>query len=70
MKRFGDFIVKKKKIILLITLVLLIPSLIGYLKTKINYDILTYLPSDIETFKVDTILTDHFASYAFQVIIH
>ena len=69
MKRFGDFIVKKKKIILLITLVLLIPSLIGYLKTKINYDILTYLPSDIETLKGEHILTDDFNSGAFSVII-
>ena len=47
MQKFGEFICKHKKIILIIALILLIPSVIGMKATKINYDILMYLPDDI-----------------------
>ena len=69
MKKFGDLVVKNKYLILIISLLLLIPSVIGYVKTRINYDILTYLPSDIETLKGEKILTDEFNSGAFSIII-
>ncbi len=56
MKGFAKGVVKFRFLILLIGLVLLIPSGIGYLKTRINYDILTYLPKEIETMKGQDIL--------------
>ena len=44
-------IVKNRFVILIIALALLVPSLIGMLKTRINYDMLTYLPEDMDTVK-------------------
>ena len=67
MKSFSSFVVKYKKIILIIGLLLLIPSMIGYALTKTNYDILVYLPSDIETLKGQNILKDDFSMGAFSV---
>lgn len=49
MQKFGEFVCKHKRIILIIMLILLIPSIIGMKATKINFDILVYLPDDIET---------------------
>ena len=69
MKKFGDLIVKSKNIILIIALLLIIPSIIGYVKTKVNYDILVYLPSDIETLKGEHIITDDFHMGAFSIAI-
>lgn len=69
MKKIGDFICKYKINILIITLVLLIPAFIGMKKTAINYDILVYLPEDIETVKGQNILTDDFNTGAFAVSI-
>lgn len=51
MSKLSNFICKYKKIILIITILLLIPSIIGIKATRINYDILVYLPEDIETIK-------------------
>ena len=67
MQRFSNFVVKNKMIILLISLLMLIPSIIGYGLTKTNYDILVYLPSDIETLKGQNILKDDFGMGAFSV---
>ena len=67
MKKFSNFVVKNKKIIFIISLLLLIPSLIGLLATKTNYDILVYLPSDIETLRGQNILKDDFKMGAFSV---
>lgn len=69
MKKFGNFIVKHKVFILILSFVLLIPSVIGYMNTKINYDILTYLPEDIETMIGQDILVDDFNIGAFSMII-
>lgn len=69
MKKFEDFIVNHKVSILILTLILLIPALIGMKVTKINYDILVYLPEDIETIKGQNILTDEFNMGAFSVSI-
>ena len=69
MKKFSKLIVKKKWLILIITLLLMIPNIIGYVKTKINYDILVYLPSDIETLKGEHILTDNFHMGAFSIVV-
>lgn len=51
MKKISSLIVKKRMMILIISLVLLIPSVFGYISTKINYDLLTYLPKEIDTMK-------------------
>lgn len=69
MKKFGDFICKNKVMIIIISLVLLIPSLIGIYKTKINYDILVYLPEDIETMKGQNILAKDFNMGAFSTVV-
>lgn len=45
----GKWITKHKNIILLITVILLIPAGIGYLSTRVNYDVLSYLPKSLET---------------------
>jgi len=67
MKRFANFIVRHKIFFLVISLLLIIPSIIGFVKTKTNYDILVYLPSDIETLKGQKILTDDFKMGAFSL---
>ena len=67
MKGFANFIVRHKIFFLVLSLLLIIPSIVGFLKTKTNYDILVYLPSDIETLKGQKILTDDFKMGAFSV---
>ena len=67
MQKFSNFVVKNKIIILLISLLMLIPSIICYVRTKTNYDILVYLPSDIETLKGQNILKNDFNMGAFSV---
>ncbi len=49
MVKLGKKIVKFRVPILILSIILLIPSAFGYLHTRINYDVLTYLPEDIET---------------------
>lgn len=68
MQKFGEFICKHKRIILIIALILLIPSIIGMKATKINYDILMYLPDDIETVQGESILAQDFNMGAFSMI--
>lgn len=69
MQKFGDFICRHRKIILIISLLLLIPSLIGIKATRINYDILVYLPEDIETIKGENILSEDFNMGAFSLVL-
>ncbi|MBO5398378.1 MAG: MMPL family transporter [Clostridia bacterium] len=69
MEKLGNFICKHRKIILLISLILLIPSLIGISMTRINYDILVYLPDNIETIQGEKILSSEFDMGAFSIII-
>ena len=70
MKKFTDFVCKHTNLILIMTIILLFVSFIGIKLTKINYDILVYLPSDIETIKGQNILTDDFnmGSYSIAVV--
>ena len=70
MKKFADFITKKHILVLIIGLLLMVPALIGYINTRINYDILVYLPENIDTIKGEKILTEDFGigSYAFVMI--
>lgn len=66
MIKFGKGVVKLRIPILIISFLLLIPSALGYFSTRVNYDILTYLPSDIETMKGQDILLDEFGTGAFS----
>lgn len=69
MLKFGDFICKHKNIILVISLILLIPAIMGIKATKINYDILAYLPEEVETVQGQNILKNDFNMGAFSMII-
>lgn len=60
MKKISRAIAKSRIFILIVAIILLIPSAIGYFNTKVNYDILSYLPNDLETRKAQAILKDDF----------
>lgn len=69
MKKFGRGVVKCRVLILILSVALLVPSAIGYLHTRVNYDILSYLPSEIETMKGQEILKDDFGIGAFSLCV-
>lgn len=69
MKNLGRAIVKVRYIILIAATLLLIPALIGYKATKVNYDMLVYLPQDIDTMKGQEILKEEFGTGAFAPLI-
>ncbi len=69
MYKFSKAIVKSRFVILIVSLALLIPSLLGYIGTRVNYDILSYLPKDIETMVGQDILVDEFGTGAFSMFI-
>ena len=68
MKKINQFITNHSILVVIVALLLLVPSLIGYVNTKINYNILVYLPSDIETIKGQDILTNDFGIGAFSFV--
>lgn len=68
MKKISKFITNNSKLIVITSILLLVPALIGYIHTKINYDILVYLPKDIETIKGQNILTNDFKTGAFSFV--
>lgn len=69
MINFGKWVVKHRVMILIIGVFLLIPSAIGYFGTRINYDILTYLPGDIETMEGQDIMVEEFGTGAFSMCV-
>lgn len=69
MERFGRFVVKFRIPIFILSLFLLIPSAVGYVRTKINYDILYYLPEEIETMQGQSILLEEFGTGAFSLCV-
>lgn len=69
MSKFGKAIVKFKIPILIIALILVIPSAYGMIKTRVNYDMLDYLPTDIDTVKGQGILLDDFGKGAFSIVV-
>ena len=69
MLKFGKAVAKNRVLILVLALVLLIPSVLGMLHTRINYDMLDYLPADMETVKGQNILMDEFGKGAFSFVI-
>ena len=68
MIKFGKWIVKHRIIILILSVLLLIPSVIGMAMTRVNYDILSYLPKDIETMKGQDILLEDFGKGGFSLV--
>lgn len=68
MQKFGRGVVKLRVPILIVSILLLIPSIFGFLSTRINYDILSYLPSDIETMKGQDIMLDEFGKGGFSLV--
>ncbi len=69
MKKFGKVVVKLRIPILVLSFLLLIPAALGYLNTKVNYDILYYLPSDIDTMQGQDILLDDFGKGAYAMVV-
>ena len=69
MQGFGRFVVKHRVAVLILAFLLLIPAVWGMLATRINYDILTYLPSDMDTVKGQDILLNDFGKGAFSLVI-
>ena len=69
MHKFGELICKHRKIILIIAILLIIPSIIGMKATRINYDILVYLPDDVETIQGENILSKDFNMGGFSAIL-
>lgn len=66
MIKFGKGVVKARIPILILSILLLVPAAVGYFNTRVNYDILSYLPEDIETMQGQDILLDEFGTGAFS----
>lgn len=69
MVKAGKWIAKRRILIVLIGILLLIPSVIGTIKTRINYDILSYLPESLETVKGQDVMVDEFGTGAFSMVV-
>ena len=69
MVKVGKWIAKHRIFILLVSILLLIPAAIGKAETKINYDLLSYLPGDLETVKGQDILVDEYGMGAFSMVV-
>ena len=69
MIKFGRFIAKHRVLVLIIALLLLIPSVLGYAATRVNYDILTYLPDSIDTMVGQEILQDEFGKGGYPMVV-
>lgn len=67
--KFGKFVVKYRFVIFVIAIVLLIPAFIGYVNTKVNYDMLTYLPDDMETMQGQELLRKDFGKGGFSIVV-
>lgn len=66
---FGKTVVKLRHAILVLALILIIPSAIGMVKTRVNYDMLSYLPSDMESVKGQDLLMDEFHKGGFSILV-
>ncbi len=69
MEKFGRAVVKLRIPILIISVLLLIPAVLGYFGTRVNYDILYYLPDNIETMEGQDILLNDFGKGAYALIV-
>ena len=66
--KFGKAVTGKRRLILIVAVLLLIPSVLGMMATRINYDVLDYLPDDIETMKGQDILMEDFGKGGFSMV--
>lgn len=69
MKKLSDLVVNKPKLIVLISLLLLIPATISYIFTNVNYDILSYLPSKLDSVKGENILEEDFGGGSMTIVL-
>lgn len=69
MIKVGKWIAKHKVLIVLVSMILLIPSVIGMAATRVNYDILSYLPDSLETVEGQDIMVDEFGMGAFSMVV-
>ena len=69
MNHFGKFITRHKFIILILGILLMIPSVIGMSMTRVNYDLLSYLPKSLETVEGQDIMVDEFGMGAFSMVV-
>ena len=69
MIKFGKGVVKNRVLIIILSVLLLIPAGISFINTRINFDILSYLPEEIETMKGQDILVDEFGNGAVSFVI-
>ncbi len=67
--KYGRFIAKHRVLIIIIAIILLIPAGIGYISTRINYDVLSYLPNSLETVYGQDVMVDEFGMGAFSMVI-
>jgi hypothetical protein len=69
MEKIGEWIAKHRYLVLLIGFLMIIPSTIGFAKTRINYDLLSYLPDTLETVNGQNIMVDEYGMGAFSMIV-
>ena len=69
MKKFGQLVVNARYVILIISILLLIPAAFGYVNTRVNYDLLYYLPDGIDTMTGQDIMLNDFGSGAFGLVL-
>lgn len=67
--KFGKWVAKHKIFIIIAAVLLLIPATIGYISTRINYDVLSYLPKSLETVSGQDTMVDEFGMGAFSMIV-
>lgn len=67
--KFGKWITKHKVLVLILALILAVPAVFGYVSTRINYDVLSYLPSSLETVSGQDTMVDEFGMGAFSMIV-
>ena len=69
MKQIGKLIARFRILVIILAVALLVPSGIGYLRTRVNYDILSYLPDSLDTVYGQDVMVEDFGSGAFSMII-
>lgn len=67
--RFGKWITRNKVLVIILALILMVPAVIGYVSTRINYDVLSYLPDSLETVSGQDIMVDEFGMGAFSMVV-
>ena len=67
--KLGEWIAKCRILILIVSALLLVPSVLGIIKTRVNYDLLSYLPDSLETVEGQNIMVDEFGTGAFSMCV-